>query len=160
MNYLVQLGVLCYTVMNSPWAQVLRGQGTDGNWFIMESSPWGFGSFSECHSLIVIFSPLMFDVHQESTFIKHISLRNELATVMSKELWVVPEKWAGRHGETRWEAHKTDAGETEDGISRLWPSTCKISDGFWPGHSTWATGEKFTIHEQNNLTLEQRWLSH
>lgn len=51
-----------------------------------------FGSFSECHSLVVIFSPLMFDVHQESTFIKDISLRNELATVMSKELWVVPEK--------------------------------------------------------------------
>lgn len=51
-----------------------------------------FGSFSECHSLIVIFSPLMFDVHQESTFIKDVSLRNELATVMSKELWVVREK--------------------------------------------------------------------
>lgn len=51
-----------------------------------------FGSFSECHSLLVIFSPLMLDAHQESTLIKDVSLRNELATVMSKELWIIREK--------------------------------------------------------------------
>lgn len=51
-----------------------------------------FGSFSECHSLVVIFSPLMFDVHKESTFITDVSLENKLATVTSKELWVVLEK--------------------------------------------------------------------
>lgn len=154
MNYLVQLVVLYYMAIDFPWAQALRGQGTDGNWFVMDSSSWGFWflqrmSFSHCHLL-------PFNVW--CTFIKDVSLRNELATVMSKELWAVREKWAGRHGkqvrstQDWWQPGRlrtaSASRETEDGTSSLWPSACKVSDGFWPGHSAWATGEKFTIHEQ------------
>lgn len=58
--------------------------------------------------------PLAFqvEVHQESTFIKDISLSKELAAAISKESRVTPEKGAGCHG-NQVKRYEVDARETK-----------------------------------------------